>query len=156
MAKVCNNLQELRSEIMKRVNIRLKEYVGEKVNEVMLEYIETDVYNAYEPKTYLRRGNNGGLSDPDNIVVQREYDGAISIENVTVGREFYFQDREPIRSNNADRPLTPIIETGKGYDYWSKAFPRPFVNNTVDEIVQEKIIENTLKEGLKKQGLEVK
>ena len=156
MAKVCNNLQELRSEIMKKVNISLKEYVGEKVKEVMLEHIETDVYNAYEPKTYLRRGNNGGLSDPDNIVVQREYDGAISIENVTVGREFYFQDREPIRSNNADRPLTPIIETGKGYDYWSKAFPRPFVNNTVDEIVQEKIIENTLKEGLKKQGLEVK
>lgn len=156
MAKVCKNLQELRNEIMKRVNASLKEDVGEKVKEIMLEHIETDVYNAYEPKTYSRRGDDGGLSDPDNIVVQREYDGAVSIENVTVGREFYFQDREAIRSDNADSPLAPIIETGKGYDYWNKSFPRPFVKNTVEEIVQDKIIENTLKEGLKKQGLEVK
>lgn len=156
MAKVCKNLQELRNEIMKRVNASLKEDVGEKVKEIMLEHIETDVYNSYEPKTYSRRGDDGGLSDPDNIVVQREYDGAVSIENVTVGREFYFQDREAIRSDNADSPLAPIIETGKGYDYWNKSFPRPFVKNTVEEIVQDKIIENTLKEGLKKQGLEVK
>ena len=156
MAKVCKNLQELRNEIMKRVNTSLKEDVGEKVKEIMLEHIETDVYNAYEPKTYSRRSDDGGLSDPDNIVVQREYDGIVSIENVTVGREFYFQDREAIRSDNADSPLTPIIETGKGYDYWNKSFPRPFVKNTVDEIVQDKIIENTLKKGLKKQGLEVK
>ena len=39
MARLCNNLQELRSEIMKRVNKSLKDYVGEKVKEVMLEHI---------------------------------------------------------------------------------------------------------------------
>ena len=156
MAKVCNDLQELHNEIMKRVNKSLQKDVGEKVKEIMLEHIEEDVYNAYEPETYVRRGDNGGISDPENIIIKAEFDGAISIENITVGREFYFDNREPVRSKNADSYITPIIERGRGYDYWSKSFPRPFIKNTAEELKKSNVIKETLKEGLKKQGLEVK
>ena len=157
MAKVCKNSQELYNELMERINKSLLDDVAPMVEKTMLEHIENDVYRAYSPSSYMRRGEKDkGLLDPENIITTPEHDGCISISNQTLGREFYFYEREPVRSDNADKPIAEIIETGEGYDYWDNAFPRPFMKNTVDEIKTEKKHIEKLKDGLKKLGLEVK
>ena len=156
MAKVCKNSQELYNELMKMINESLKDDVAPIVKKVMLDRINEEVYKKYEPSYYMRRGEDGGLADPDNIVSEIVYDGCLSVTNETLGREFYFYEGEPVRSDNADKPIAEIIETGEGYDYWDNAFPRPFMQSTVDKLKETDLVEIVLKKSLKMKGLEVK
>ena len=59
-------------------------------------------------------------------------------------------------SGNANEFITPIIESGVGYDAWEDAFPRPYVQNTHDDLEQNHYHTEAMKRSLKKQGLEVK
>ena len=158
MAKVCKNMKELEKELMNLINESLLDDVAPVVKNAMLYHIEKDVYSpeVYTPETYSRRGKNGGFADPKNIIISPEYDGCVSVSNQTLGREFYYQGGEPIRSDNANKPIAEIIETGDGYDYWKHSFPRPFMKNTVEHLKEEHLIEKVLKDSLKMKGLEVK
>lgn len=157
MAKVCKNSQELYNELMKMINESLKDDVAPIVKKVMLDRIDEEVYRKYEPSMYMRRGEDGGLADPDNIVSEIVYDGCLSVTNETLGREFYFdKSGDTIRSDNADKPIAEIIETGEGYDCWDKAFPRPFMQPTVDKLKETDLVEIVLKKSLEMKGLEVK
>lgn len=173
MAKVCKNLQELRNEIMKRVNIALDTDVADTVRDVMTDHIIQDVYDVHIPRRYERRFNqsgndinsffddtdNTGLLDPDNIITTIDGDGNLIVQNVTLGSRYYYIGNKPYISKNAGKPIAGVIETGQGYDIdnWEyDGVPRPFIENTREDLKENHYHTKALKEGLKKQGLEVK
>lgn len=159
--KVCKNSKELYAELMKRVNVALDTDVADTVKDVMTDHIIQDVYDVYEPKKYYRRYNDGGLLDPDNIIAAMGNDGELLVQNITQGFDNYYDYKQHkyVNSENANEFLTPIIETGEGYDIhgWEyDGVPRPFMQNTHDDLEQNHYHTAAMKQSLKKQGLEVK
>lgn len=159
--KVCKNTKELYAEIMKRVNVALDTDVADKVKDVMTDHIIEDVYNVYKPKEYNRRGNNGGLSDPNNIIATLGDNGELFVQNITLGSPIVYDSNNNLfyESINSNEFITPIIETGFGYEFINWKYdgkPRPFIQNTHDDLEQNHYHTEAMKQSLKKQGLEVK
>ena len=154
---ICKNLKELEKELYKRINIALDTDVTDTVKDVMTDHIIRDVYDKYDPTVYQRRYNNGGLLDSENIVSTIGNDGELLVQNVTMGSEtFYIPNiKKTFKSANADKFITPVIEYGKGYDVVDIE-PRPFMQNTHDDLEQNHYHTEAMKRSLKKQGLEVK
>ena len=154
---ICKNLKELEKELYKRINIALDTEVADTVKEVMTDHIIQDVYDAYEPTAYQRRYDDGGLLDPDNIIATLGNNGEMLVQNITLGSEYYYipSIKRSFRSANADKFISPIIEYGIDYDVVD-VFPRPFIQNTHDDLAQNHYHTQAMKQSLKKQGLEVK
>ena len=170
---ICKNLKELEKELYKRINTALDTEVADTVKEVMTDHIVQDVYDKYHPKMYMRRYNqsgnainspfddtdNTGLLDPNNIVSTIDGEGGLLVENITLGSKYYFYGGERRISDNAGEPIVGVIETGQGYDIGGWAYdgvPRPFIQNTHDDLKQNHYHTEAMKRSLKKQGLEVK
>lgn len=154
---ICKNLKELEKELYKRINIALDTDVADTVKDVMTDHIIQDVYDKYDPTAYQRRYNDGGLLDSENIVATIGDDGELLVQNVTMGSGTYYipNIKKTFTSANADKFITPVIEYGKGYDVVDIE-PRPFIQNTHDDLEQNHYHTEALKRSLKKQGLEVK
>lgn len=154
-----NSLKELEKELQKRIDIALLNDVYETVRDVMVDHIIEDVYEKYESRYYERRYNDDGLLDPENIIAAT-LKGELAIQNVTLGTDtFYKKNNRYYTSQNANKYITPVIETGIGYDVDSWEYygiPRPFMQNTHDDLEKNHYHTHSLKIGLQKQGLEVK
>lgn len=126
-------INEIKGEIVEV----LAQEVFEKIKEVELEHIETDVWNAYLERQYEWRGS-GGINDPDNL--EREID--ISGDEIELK---VINNTLPVRD---DGMLDEIIEYGFGMKNKPYSKPRPFIKNTQQEIEDSKIVEKILKEQL--------
>lgn len=155
---VCKNLKELQNALKDKINYALLTDVSHTVTEVMIDHIARDVYDVYLPNQYTRREDNGGLIDPNNINSSIEKNTLV-VENNTLGAPEYGIDNKVFPSQNKDKEIAGVIETGKGYDIHSWEYdgvPRPFIQNTREDLKNNKYHVKALKQGLKKQGLEVK
>lgn len=154
---ICKNLKELEKELYKRINTALDTEVADTVKEVMTDHIVSDVYDVYEPVAYQRRYNNGGLLDANNIISTMGDNGELFVQNITLGYPTYFIPgiNKHFISANADSFITPVIEYGKGYDVID-IVPRPFIQNTHDDLERNHYHTEAMKRSLKKQGLEVR
>lgn len=147
-------LKDLRSDIE---NVLMDE-VLDKVREIEIEHIEEDVYSVYQPSIYRRRKKNGGLSDPENIIGTIEGDMQLVVENITSFNEEY-------GGKNGGEGLAEMVNDGGNsehdYDYGFRGIeapyskPRPFLDNTIEEIENTNSVENTLANGLRKRKYDV-
>lgn len=132
----------------------LSDEVFEEVREVQKQHIISDVYAVYpSPYIYKRRGDEGGLADDDNIgsIVA---DKTLIMYNDTPKNDAY-------GINDIDKSLTEIIITGEGYMYRGHGTgaylkPRDFVENTKQDLIQNKQHIKAMKQGLKNKGIDVK
>lgn len=170
---VCKSLKELQNAIQDKIDYALLTDVADTVSDVMTDHITKDVYDKYNPHMYQRRFNqsgndidslfddtdNVGLLNPENIISSIENSNILTVENVTVGSKYYFYGGERRISQNAGDLISGVIETGDGYDIHGWVYdgmPRPFIQNTREDLKNNKYHVIALKQGLKKQGLEVK
>lgn len=152
------SIKNLKKVLQGRVDIALKEDVTDVVRDVMTDHIVTDVYEKYSPKTYQRRENCDGLLDPNNISSSVD-NGKLSVKNDTLGSKYYNHGNEIKTSQNYNKPIADVIETGKGYDIEGWEYdnvPRPFMSNTYDDLQKNKHHIEAMRNGLRKQGLKVK
>ena len=105
---VVKNLKELERELRTRIDYALLTDVTEVVTTVMLDHIERDVYDSYVPHEYVRRYDNGGLMDINNINSSIEGDTLV-VENNTMANPYIFVQSKMVKSDNADQELAPII-----------------------------------------------
>lgn len=160
-------------DIQSAINNTLENEVFEEVKETELRHIQTDVYGVYKPKDYFRRGANTGMLDPNNIVIMDESgnssvsNGNLSVVNITPPKAY-----TPDGEASINKDLPELIEyghedyldktpTGRGYDYpfgKDTAFlePRPFTENTIDELQTTKAHIVALKKGLSSKGFNIK
>lgn len=163
-----NNLKELETELKKRIQNALANEVNDVVGDVMQDHIIQDVYDVYDPVIYSRRMNNGGLLDRDNIVSDFRGELGLSVKNITLGDKYYSlrtysksggYTSTPMISQNYNKPIVGVIETGEGYDVkgWEyDGVPRPFMKNTYEDLKDNHYHTIAMKNGLERQGLEVK
>ena len=143
MDKNFDSIEEL-MEYVKKDMVKTIHRNSDEIEDVMLINIKQNVYNAYDPVSYKRRWENGGLYSRDNIMVKAKpvADGvSIQIENET-------------KANGWDKGqlLAEIIEYGVGDPEDSEtpdyAKPRPFVEPTREDLEEYETIQKILKSNL--------
>ncbi len=117
----------------------IKEDVAPAVKQRMQENIETMVY-SYEPKRYERTGQL-----KEDIDIRDVEDGVVIV---------------PTRTDEETGKYIPsVIESGVGYNYTGYGYeyekPRPFVSQTRNDFQDSGEHIQLLKQGLKKNGLDV-
>lgn len=153
MKDLYDDVDELLEALEADIEDTLKHEVLDTVKEIELRHVEEDVFDAYKPKIYGRR-DSGGINDPDNIVgtVQNM---ELEVENITPFASGY-------GTWNRGVGLTELINDGNNtsgffYDYYGEFNrPRPFIDNTADEIERTDDVENALAKGLNKRKWIVK
>ena len=122
---------------------------------LMSRSVETHVYDVYEPKEYVRREQNGGLSSFDNIQLT-------GFDKLTTGRLLFTianitQGGDSLKGHL----LTPTIVEGikenwyKPDGIWSE--PRDFMTPFIGLLKEnEANLTNLLKRDLRAKGLKVK
>lgn len=153
MKDLYDDVEELLKSLEADIEDTLMHEVLYEVEEIELRHVEEDVFDVYKPKIYERR-DSGGIDDPDNIVgtVQNM---ELEVENITPFASGY-------GTWNRGVGLTELINDGNstsGYFYdYSGEFnqPRPFLDNTIEEIERTDDVEDALARGLNKRKWTVK
>lgn len=125
--------------LQRQVNNSMETDVAEVVVDVVKQHVEIDVYNAYEPKDYQRE-----FQLLNNVKSQVISEGTIEINDIRT---------------DGDKNVTQIVEYGKGYTWRGnldeRIGPRPFIENSRMDIIQNKTHVNALKQSLTNKGLQV-
>lgn len=162
MPKV-KSIAEALKYISSQINETLLDEVSESIKDAEIRHAYRDVYSRPDSLLYERRYSDGGIGDYDNLEERLEGDGLLAVENVTPFNP-YLNGRNASdgMSHNSGEGLDGLVEFGDGgwkgltYD-WAKGEPaRPFIQNTIDELRTTKAHVKSLKDGLKKRGVNVK
>ncbi len=153
MKDLYDDVEELLKSLEADIEDTLMHEVLDEVKEIELRHVEDDVFDVYKPKIYERR-DSGGINDPDNIVgtVQNM---ELEVENITPFASGY-------GTWNRGIGLTELINDGNStsgyfYDYPGEFNqPRPFLDNTIEEIERTDDVEDALAKGLNKRKWTVK
>lgn len=133
-----DNLKQLEQYVNKMAREAMVK--GNSVKNTVIEtgkkHVEEDVYSAYEPRQYTRSGEL-----KDSWEVEETADG-IAVYN----------DREENGKSIAD-----TVEYGRNYDYEFEYAhtPRPFTENTRQELAKGNKLANSLKQDMSRIGLDV-
>jgi hypothetical protein len=134
------SLSDLAKHLEKnQIKKALETEVKKVAERTLKENVITEVYDAYDSE-YQR---TGGLLQDSNIESKMESDDTLSVRS--------------IREENG-RDIASIIETGKGYSYHGldeRIGERPFHAITAMELEYDGLAKKALKDGLKKQGIDV-
>lgn len=147
-----DNIDTLLKDWKSDIEDTLLDEVLDEVRNIEIGHIEQDVFSVYSPSIYKRRLNDG-LGDPSNIVGEVR-DLQLEVDNVAEFNDDY-------GTYNHGRGLADLVNDGEArsgfyYDF-DGAFtqPRPFIDNSIEEIEQTNSVENALANGLKKRNYDV-
>lgn len=133
------NFKELEALINKAIRKAMEDDLSKVAKQKLKEHAVEDVYDAYSPSMYDR---TGGLLQDRNIDAHMENDNTLSIRST----------RE-----EDGRDVAAIIEYGKGYSFDGldeRIGARPFHDEAKKELANG-VAKESLKRGLKKQGIKV-
>ena len=153
MKDLYDDVDELLKSLEADIEDTLMHEVLDEVKEIELRHVEEDVFDVYKPKIYERR-DSGGIDDPDNIVGTVE-NMELEVENITPFASGY-------GTWNRGVGLTELINEGNStsgyfYDYPGEFNqPRPFLDNTIEEIERTDDVEDALAKGLNNRKWTVK
>lgn len=172
---VCKTFDELEKVLKEKIEFAMITEVSDIVDEAILDHIQTDVYDVYDPMEYVRRYSDGGLGDKDNLYTSIKIDkNEISMEtmNLVQGSKYHRVGERRKISKNYKKPIAELIEYGSNspIDYEhpfdkDRAKPpflsinglrRPFMENTVEQLREDQWHVGALQVGLVKQGIEVR
>lgn len=134
------NINALFKHIEEQVQDTMANEVADTVKDNMAEAIQTSVYDAYSPQYYKRRMQNGGLIDRNNMEVTKIPNG-IAVH-----------DAAPLDNGRNDYDLDDIIVNRGVLGY---PHGRDFYTETAERLQENQEHTETLKQGLKKRGIEV-
>lgn len=137
----------LKAEILIVTNDAMNTEVATAIKEQISKSVEDVVYSAGEPSVYQRRNLiNGSLGDPS--VMNHTIEG----NTLVVTDDADYNSRYDIAGGKS---LAYNIEKGYGdRDEWWK-MPRPFMKNTKCELIANQKHVIAMKNGLRRNGLDV-
>lgn len=143
------NVDDLFDDLLEDIEETVSQEIADEIKRIEQKAIDELVYNVYVPKAYVRRYDDGGLRDAENMEVRIRRKGdkvEIEVSNRTITNKawgsyaFY---------NNL---LQPLIEDGI-YDWRGEnPPPRPFIDETQERVDSSVEIERILSKVLKDLG----
>lgn len=155
-----NSLSDLEKYIRGAIKNSLKNEVFETVRDVEQQHIDDDVYGVYKPAMYKRRKTDRGLIADDSIKKTMIGDDTLQVTNIAKPNPIgYPQSQVTTKGKN----LAMLVEGGDGasgfYDFPSDdedAYmnPRPFTQNTIEELATTGKHIKALQDGLKRNKID--
>ena len=129
--------------------------LSEELENAIRDSIYKRVYAVYKPKQYIRRVDNHGLTDTSMYVSTIYNDSSIAGSSASSLLEIYLP-----HTSNTGVDLATIIESGEGYTWeYSEIYqnhtPRPFLEEAVQDIIEDHSAEAAIAEGLMRMGWDV-
>lgn len=147
-----DEIEDLLRDIKSDIQDTLSDEVLDEVKRIELEHVRDDVFSVYSTKIYERR-NSQGIDDPDNIIGE-VYDMRLEVDNVSRFNDDYGTYNHGI--GLADLVNDGSTTQGYFYDYPGEFnAPRPFIDNTINEIERTNDVEDALAKGLKKRKYDI-
>lgn len=180
-----STVEQLEKYLTKEFKQVLNKEVLPVIKEQELQRIQTNVYDKYEPKYYVRRNNSKGLADPENIIgkyTMVDSTALLEVQNITKANQYIEVKRKNKKSGeisikrtfskNRGRYLVDLISMGghSSYDFsgvsrtkegkkvgknLSYYQPRPFIHATVADLKQSDKITSAFKRGLINRGFKI-
>ena len=134
------DIDELVNDLINDLSSSLGNEIGEEMKKIEQEVIDNNVYGAYSPKEYERRGKGGGIGSEGNMEVTVTHTGdgvTIELHNSTTGNSLY--------KNYWQGEIQDFIETGN-YLWNCGCPPRAFIEDTQEKVDAkiESIVESAL------------
>lgn len=109
--------------------------LAQDIIDTLSSHIQTDVYDAYTPKSYKRRKDNPNLGTSISDIKGSGM-GSYGRDNVTIT---YIPDgsHPQWESPASGDDLIRRIESGSGYEWRKHPGARPFFKNTTEELFDE-------------------
>ena len=140
------DLALFRAKLNTAVDETMQSWVAMGAEKTLQEAVQEEVYDAYKPHEYVRRGYNGGLIDGSPENWDENYDAAT--KTLTI--------HSTNRDGETGRLVAPVVESGKGYTYKVKIGPRPFHSVAEEKMIKDGIFEDALENGLNLKGFHVR
>ncbi len=141
------DLAAVEQRLHKAIDRAMQTDVAEAAKSMLQESVAQNVYGAYAPEAYVRRGEqNGGLAD--RSVMEVSYSPA----------EHLLQVQDMSRDNGNGRLIAPVVEAGEGYTWYhakiykKQPFPRPFHQPAEEAMEKSGAFEQALRAGLSRDG----
>lgn len=154
--EIYDDIDVLLKDLKSDIEDTLLDEVLETVRDIEMEHVQDEVFSVYSPTIYERR-LSGGLDDRENVVGQVK-NGVLIVQNDTPFNEGYGTENKGIG-------LAVMVNDGgtykHDYDYGFRTIeapfckPRPFLDNTAEEIERTDDVENALAKGLRKRNYDV-
>ena len=126
----------------------LRNEVAQVVKDALVESARVNVYEAYTPKFESRRNGHGGIRDPNSIVVEVRGTELIAIDTIPgVDDDMGWQQLKG-GSVPSGRLADAIAHGMYG------APPRPFHEKAKEELLHSGSLEDALRRGLARQGID--
>ncbi len=122
----------------------------EDLSQCLFEHVQGDVYEKFDPKEYIRRGEYGGLADIDGNTEFAVTEDSVSMDYQPSGESE--QVENPL---NGDALIGRIEHLEPPYDWTRRPPPRPFFENFVTELVEGGRAEETLVRAMNQQDAEL-
>lgn len=134
------DLKNFLAQFQESIGKALSNNVAKVTKETMSRHVKDDVYKVYPDPTMYKR--TGELANVDNIECNLINDSTLVVENVR---------------SDGDRNVAEIVETGKGYmyDFRYSNVPRPFIENTREDLRSTGAHVDALVRGMKQQGIKL-
>ena len=134
------DIDELVNDLINDLSSSLGKEIGEEMKKIEQEVIDSNVYGAYSPKEYERRGKGGGIGSEGNMevtVTPTGDGGTIELHNSTTGNSSY--------RNYWQGEIQDFVETGN-YLWNCGCPPRQFIEDTQEKVDAkiESIVESAL------------
>lgn len=150
-----SNTAQIEAYIRNAIDDVIRKEVFDAIRDVWLETQYEKVYMTYEPTKYSRREDDGGLNDPDNIILNAPANtGNITqyvLENITKGNGW---------DEWNGKLINDMIESSDGFagNPLTGMPARPYTQETVEEItngVSRDVVKTALQNGLRRHGLTI-
>lgn len=157
------SIAALEAKLKSDIKASLASDVYKAVIEAEQDAIDEVVYSAYTPRMYSRREADGGLQDPANMVGSMN-GMTLSVRNETPASGQVLWICDIAFPPTSDKDLPAVVEYGikDEYDMYpislnrSYANPRPFTEQTVDDLKENQAHVDALKAGLASRGWTVR
>lgn len=140
MSRTVNNIAEL-AKLLQQEAIKAMQQPNSQTSKTVIEtgkkHVDEDVYGVYSPSVYERTGELR-----ESWEVENTSDG-IAVFNTRHDDEKY---------------VAETVETGRGYEYDFEynGKPRPFIENTREELRNNNKLTQALSEDMRKSGFKIK
>lgn len=154
-SKSFKSISELNAYLQKQINSVLLTEVSEVVKDELQSSVSDIVYTE-TPKQYIRRNlKNGSLGDKDTMNSSLIADGLLEVSPDADFNHQFANAHGGYGAVDLDKSLAENIEYGYGSKTHWYDIPRPFVQESRDNLKSSKAHVECMKDGLRKKGLEV-
>ena len=148
MAEIlCPDLQAFMEIMNQSIDYTMKHEIAEMTKSAIAVMVEKKVYQVYQPKSYARMGEFGGLADRNNMEVHYEKQTrTLTVQDVRDDPDT--KEKRWKITGDPDNTVADVVENGGPYTWRVRIPPRPFHQPAEEFLIDGGYVDRKLTEAM--------